>query len=43
VHLKVLFIIEIDRRLTRGQPSDRQSKVFKTVKVKVNENFDRRS
>jgi hypothetical protein len=27
VHLKVLFIIEIDRRLTRGQPSDRQSKL----------------
>jgi hypothetical protein len=27
VHLKVLFIIEIDRRLTRGQPFDRQSKL----------------
>ena len=24
MHLKVLFIIEIDRRLTRGQPYDRQ-------------------
>jgi hypothetical protein len=27
VHLKVLFIIEIDRRLTRGQLFDRQSKL----------------